>query len=428
MGQAFIIRPLLVALIGIWFLAAPLSAGDSGDRYRSRMMEILDEVSSLVKEHYYDPTLKNLDWKAAVDVARNRIRKADNEGEMSAAISGLLARLDDSHTYFLRPYRIEPVIFGLRAKAFGDEVRIFDLMPGGPAEAVGLKNGDRILGIEDFVVNRQLIDEEMRYFQYLDPHATIKLKIVQNGGAPKDYLVAGKQLVTSTKQFRKLYEGYTEEKEKQDEDLKVSLKDGGVAYLRFPSFMASTSKANSLLKQAASAASLVLDLREDGGGREDTMKDVLSHFFREPTPILTAISRDKKEEVVAKPREPYLAAPLFVLADSHSASAAEVVARILQMRKRATIIGDVTAGKVNRSQVFGGIGGAVYMIPFGVSITVSRAVMPDGLELEGRGVTPDLKCLPTEDDLRSAKDPCLDRAFELARDTASKGTKDSRSR
>jgi C-terminal processing protease CtpA/Prc len=98
------------------------------------------------------------------------------------------------------------------------------------------------------------------------------------------------------------------------------------------------------------------------------------------------------------------------------------------MRKRATIIGDVTAGKVNRSQVFGGIGGAIYMISFGVSITVSRAVMPDGLELEGRGVTPDLKCLPTEDDLRSSKDPCLDRALELARDAASKGTKDSRSR
>jgi len=66
------------------------------------MMEILNEVSSLVKEHYYDPTLKNLDWKAAVEVARNRIREADNEGEMSAAIAGLLSRLNDSHTYFLR--------------------------------------------------------------------------------------------------------------------------------------------------------------------------------------------------------------------------------------------------------------------------------------------------------------------------------------
>ena len=117
-----------------------------------------------------------------------------------------------------------------------------------------------------------------------------------------------------------------------------------------------------------------------------------------------------------------------MLADSHSASAAEVVARILQMTKRATIIGDVTAGKVNRGHVYGGIGGAVYVIPFGVSITVSRGVMPDGLELEGRGVTPDLKCLPTEEDLRSAKDPCLDRALELARDAASKGTVNSRSR
>jgi len=291
-------------------------------------------------------------------------------------------------------------------------------MPGGPAEAAGLKNGDRVLGVEDFVANRQLIDEEMRYFQYLDPHATIKLKIVRNGGEPKDYLINGKQPKTSSKEFRKLYEDYQEEEEKRDEDLKVSLKEG-VAYLRFPSFMVSTSKANGLLKQAKSAQSLVLDLREDGGGREDTMKDMLSHFFREPTPVLTAISRNKKEEVIAKPHEPYLAGPLFVLADSHSASASEVVARILQLNKRATIIGDVTAGKVNRAHLFGGIGGAVYMIPFGVSITVSHGVMPDGLELEGRGVIPDLRCLPIEEDLRSSKDPCLDRALELARGAAS---------
>jgi hypothetical protein len=92
-GHACIVRPLLGALIGIWLVAAPLDAGNSGDRYRGRMMEVLNEVSSLVKEHYYDPTIKNLDWKAAVDVARSRIREADNEGEMSAAISGLLARL-----------------------------------------------------------------------------------------------------------------------------------------------------------------------------------------------------------------------------------------------------------------------------------------------------------------------------------------------
>jgi C-terminal processing protease CtpA/Prc len=94
------------------------------------------------------------------------------------------------------------------------------------------------------------------------------------------------------------------------------------------------------------------------------------------------------------------------------------MARILQLKNRATIVGDLTAGRVNRAQFFGGRGGAIYRIPFGVAVTVSRAVMPDGAELEGRGVFPDVKCVPSEEDLRLARDTCLDRALKLAREVA----------
>src|SRR5262249_6472858 len=151
-----------------------------------------------------------------------------------------------------------------------------------------------------------------------------------------------------------------------------------------------TSKASRMLNDAKAARALVLDLRDDGGGREETMKDMAGHFLSEPTLMLTAISRDKQEEVVAKPKDPNFTVPLFVLIDSHSATASEVFARVLQLKKRAMIIGDVSAGKVNRAMGFGGIGGMVYMIPFGVVITVSKGVMADGSELENNGVTPDM--------------------------------------
>jgi len=131
--------------------------------------------------------------------------------------------------------------------------------------------------------------------------------------------------------------------------------------------------------------------------------------------LAVAISRDKKDEVMAKPKSPNFSAPLFVLIDSHSASAAEVVARVLQIKGRATIVGDRSAGMVNRSRFFGGRGGAIYTIPYGVAVTVSRAVLPDGQELEDRGVLPDVACVPTEEDLRLSRDPCLEKALILAR-------------
>jgi C-terminal peptidase prc len=385
------------------------------------MMEILNQVSNLIKENYYDPTLKNLDWKADVEIARERIRRADHEGEMAAAISGLLARLDDSHTYFLRPNRLQPVIFGFEAKAFGNDVRIYEIMHGGPAEQVGLERGDRIVAVEDFLANRKLIDEEMRYFQYLDPRLTMKLKIVRNGEAPKDYVINGKQPATSTKNFVKLWEEYRDNEVKLDDDVEVLQKGGGVAYLRFPSFMVSTGRVNSLLNQAKGARALILDLREDGGGLEATMKDMAAHLLPQPTQLALAVSRNRKQEISLKPSKPNLTAPLFVLVDSHSGSAAEILARILQLKGRATIVGDLTAGAVNRARLFGGVGGAVYQIPFGLAVTVSRAVLPDGTELEGRGVVPDVNCVPTEEDLRLAHDSCLEKALGLARQVLPNG-------
>jgi C-terminal processing protease CtpA/Prc len=89
------------------------------------------------------------------------------------------------------------------------------------------------------------------------------------------------------------------------------------------------------------------------------------------------------------------------------------------MKRRATVVGDVTAGRVNRAQMFGGYGGSVYSIPYGVAITVSRFVMEDGQELEGRGVIPDVNCVPSEQDLRDDRDPCLAVALTLARQSVS---------
>jgi C-terminal processing protease CtpA/Prc len=59
--------------------------------------------------------------------------------------------------------------------------------------------------------------------------------------------------------------------------------------------------------------------------------------------------------------------------------------------------------------------GADFKVGFGVEIAVARAVMANGEELEGNGVTPDEFCVPTSGDLYQQKDPCLERAIALAR-------------
>ena len=102
-------RSSLFILSLVSFLAISSSGRDDNDpkQVRWRMQRMLKEVSETVQKNFYDPTLNGVDWKAGVEAARKRIDEADHTDEMVAAITGLLARLNDSHTVFIPPGRTE---------------------------------------------------------------------------------------------------------------------------------------------------------------------------------------------------------------------------------------------------------------------------------------------------------------------------------
>jgi len=109
---------------------------------------------------------------------------------------------------------------------------------------------------------------------------------------------------------------------------------------------------------------------------------------------------------------------IIVLIDSESASASEVTARVLQLEKRATVIGDRSAGAVMTSRIFshtlgGELGGVVSVAFWATSITVGDVRMSDGQSLENVGVTPDEVLLPTAADLAANRDPVLARAITV---------------
>jgi len=171
----------------------------------------------------------------------------------------------------------------------------------------------------------------------------------------------------------------------------------------------------SLMRKAESARSVILDLREDGGGRVETLEELIGHFLNEEGKLAESISRQKTVDLKIKPRKPIITAPLFVLVDSHSASASEIFARSIQLNHRGKVVGDVSSGKINEAHIIWGAVGSVYVVPYGTEIAVAKVVMPDGKGLEGTGVVPDEVCVPSSDDLRAGKDPCLVKALELAR-------------
>jgi C-terminal processing protease CtpA/Prc len=193
---------------------------------------------------------------------------------------------------------------------------------------------------------------------------------------------------------------------------------GGVAsYVSIPSFTARPDVTYSAISGTKNARALILDLRGNAGGWEDTMMTFLGFFADVPDVLATKVSRSETADLRIKPRNSGFGGSIIVLVDSDTASAAELITRYLQSSRKAIVVGDVTSGRVSQGRVIGQRIGARFIMSFATVVTTAKLVMPNGEELEGRGVAPDVPCLPSPDDLVRALDPCLDKAIAIAKGT-----------
>ena len=95
------------------------------------------------------------------------------------------------------------------------------------------------------------------------------------------------------------------------------------------------------------------EMRGDGGGRTDTLKDIVGYLFDKDIKIADRVGRKESKPMTAKRQGKPFTGKLIVLVDSGSASASELLARVVQLQHRGTVIGDKTAGAVMESRVYG---------------------------------------------------------------------------
>ena len=148
------------------------------------------------------------------------------------------------------------------------------------------------------------------------------------------------------------------------------------------------------------------------------LQRLLGYFFDHDIKIGDRKKRKETKPLLAKSRAEVFKGTLAILVDSDSASASEIFARVMQLEKRGTVIGDQTLGMVMEAYDFGyplnyrgplwdGLNPSTF---YGASITVADLSMSDGKSLEHVGVTPDVVILPSGSDLAERRDPVLARA------------------
>ena len=405
---------VIIGLAFVWGIGDVLRVAASDDKHeRGRMEDIMDVVAKDIQKNFYDPSLKGVDWRSITDRARQRIRNADHLGDMVAAIASVPYQLSDSHTCFIPPGRSARVDYGFEAEPFGNDVLVYKIRKDGPAYKADLQLGDKIVAMEGFATKRENFFEMTRYFEFLNPERELTLEIVRGSDAPHTIKIPAK-----IEQHGKYGMDYNEIRrmiDAQDPIYQHRDYEGDVGYLKLRVFMLSPHDIDSMVDKVKNSRAVIIDLRGNGGGARETLTALAGHFTDQAYEMANQVGRDKTEAIRVKSEHPQITTRVFVLIDSESASASEMFARDMQIRKKATVVGDASGGRVNMAKIFWEKVGAYDMVGFGTEIAVAKVVMANGEELENHGVTPDEVCIPTAQDLHQEKDPCLDRALELAR-------------
>jgi carboxyl-terminal processing protease len=139
-------------------------------------------------------------------------------------------------------------------------------------------------------------------------------------------------------------------------------------------------------RNGAPLKGLVLDMRDNPGGVLEAAVSVADTFLDSGV-IVTAKGRtpDSKFEMVATPGDALNGAPIAVLVNGGSASAAEIVAGALKDQHRAKLLGSTTFGK----------GSVQTIIPLSddraIKLTTSLYYSPSGVSINHRGIAPDIE-------------------------------------
>jgi len=323
-----------------------------------------NQVRNALKTYYYE------------DVDENVL--------LEGAIAGMAASLNDPYTvYYTKeqmdkileiPKKTEETYVGIGVSIISDEnglVTIVEPFYGSPAYEAGIKQGDKIIAVNDEDVTA-LRDETAIVNMIKGPeNTTVKVTVFRpSEGRSIDFELVRKKITY-------LY------------NLRSEILDGNIGYIRIISFMDDKidqefkEQLNNFLKQNIKA--LVIDVRDNPGGYYNKVVKIIDRLLPDGNVIVYTEDRNKNvvKEFASDGAE--LGIPFAILVNENSASASEILAGAIKDHKKGVIVGTKTFGKGLVQDLKTLDDGS------GIKITVSRYFTPSGVCIHGTGVEPDIE-------------------------------------
>jgi carboxyl-terminal processing protease len=306
------------------------------------------------------------------------VEKVDDKTLIKGAINGMLSSLDP-HSSFLDATDFQSMRaqtdgnyggLGLTVSMEDGAVKVITASEDTPAYRAGVKPGDYITHLNGQLLFGGTLDEAVEQMRG-KPGTPVKVTIVRPGrDKPFD--------VTLMREVIEL------------KPVKWEVK-GDVGIININSFSKNTGAGVraaivSIEKTLGHRPTgYVLDLRSNPGGLLDQAIEV-SDVFLEHGEIVSQRGRDRNdiERYYAKPGDDTKGAPVVVLVDAGSASAAEIVAAALQDHHRGIVMGERSFGK----------GSVQTLLPLSTAtalrLTTARYYTPSGRSVQEGGIEPDL--------------------------------------
>lgn len=409
---------LAILLFVLFFVGAfhKANAQSLGPYDRDSARAMLAMVKDDLKSNYYDQTFHGLNLDERFKEAEGKIKSATTRDQLMVIVAQSLLDLNDSHTFFLPPSRAARIEYGWQIQMVKDDCYVSAVKPKSDAAAKGLKPGDLVLTVDGARPTRGILWKLLYRYYALMPSRTVRMVVRSPGDAESRQLdISSKvQESASVTNWGDLFIRYLAEEWDIDHDRFFEV-GNEIMVWKMPTFEVSKDHVDAIMGKARKFKTLVIDLRGNGGGYVDTLSRLVSHFFDREIKIADLKSRKEMKPQLAKKRSdgPFTGR-LIVLVDSNSASASELFARVTQIEKRATVVGDSTAGAVMTAKYCDHQSGVGRVLYFGASVTIADMIMTDGKSLEHTGVVPDEVILPSGADLAASRDPVLARAGEIA--------------
>lgn len=330
------------------------------------------QISYISKAPSSDPKLA----EAKYYVENYFVKEYDEDYVDEATVLGYILGLKDPHSTYYTKEQFEELQETTSGNATGIGIRVFknlkteemivyEVTKDSPAEKAGILKGDVVHSVNGKPYAELLFDGA--YLELLGEEGESVNVSFKRGEEIIDFTITRSHF------------------EQQTVSYKLCETDNTIGYVRIHSFdIATTEQFKSAVYELLDAGveSFIFDVRSNPGGTLDSVSKILDYILP-AGPIIRMVGKDGETEIL-KSDASEISARMVVLANSSSASAAELFTSALMDYNKATFIGTKTYGKGTVQSTFKLSDGS------GIRISTQYYLPPFSASFDGTGIEPDI--------------------------------------